>query len=627
MECLASFFGKCTAPPPPPPLLAAREYFDVDTLLESVASGAIRPLRGRWIVEQHRAGKLAKLDRRQDLPDDVFWSTDELRWLALKLGDEFGWLFVALSYRWLSAEHPDPDGFHLNIVASVSALYLNMAGGKSLGGAAAFPSALTAAFQQHGLRADRTDFALFWDFAALHQPPRTETEEALFEEGLQLSGVWFGHTETTCWLQSELPRHLTRGSKAAAAYDASGWCSTEAAISAVVKPAVRCLDLARRTKSAMDVAYGPDGPSNEACRLTHTCMRRRLPPPAPEELERAMRTQKHFAHAADVGKVTELYETFLEKVAEEVDRLAFRNSGWVAAQAVALRDVVMPRFPGVAALDLGENSLGASGAKAVAAALCSSLALTSVDLSWNGIGPAGATCMSEAIQWHPALTAVSLLGNGLDDDAVARLLAVKAAKRSPRLLTLCGLAAGQTEVHLARARLTAQDAKLLAPELSDASARAPVTSLDLHGNLLRYEGAHAIADALRARGCGVTALDIGDNKIGAAAALDLVGACAERERDRPMASIGLAGCSLGVRGAHAVAALVRASAALVSLNVFDNAIGPEGAKALSEALRAHGGSLTHLDAQYNDMGEEGETALREAAKQVQAGGRHFELEV
>ena len=107
MECLASFFGKCTAPPPPPPLLAAREYFDVDTLLESVASGAIRPLRGRWIVEQHRAGKLAKLDRRQDLPDDVFWSTDELRWLALKLGDEFGWLFVALSYRWLSAEHPD----------------------------------------------------------------------------------------------------------------------------------------------------------------------------------------------------------------------------------------------------------------------------------------------------------------------------------------------------------------------------------------------------------------------------------------------------------------------------------------------------------------------------------------
>ena len=38
--------------------------------------------------------------------------------------DGFGELFVALSYRWLSAGCPDPDAFHLGIVAEVARLYL-----------------------------------------------------------------------------------------------------------------------------------------------------------------------------------------------------------------------------------------------------------------------------------------------------------------------------------------------------------------------------------------------------------------------------------------------------------------------------------------------------------------------
>ena len=37
----------------------------------------------------------------------------EITDLARMLGDEFGVLFVALSYRWLSRGDPDPDGFHL----------------------------------------------------------------------------------------------------------------------------------------------------------------------------------------------------------------------------------------------------------------------------------------------------------------------------------------------------------------------------------------------------------------------------------------------------------------------------------------------------------------------------------
>merc|ERR1711965_593856 len=75
----------------------SRDYFDVDALLDSVESGAIAPLRGSWVVKLHEEG--GTLKRRQDLPPEAFWSAADLRKVAQKLGDNFGVLFVALSYR------------------------------------------------------------------------------------------------------------------------------------------------------------------------------------------------------------------------------------------------------------------------------------------------------------------------------------------------------------------------------------------------------------------------------------------------------------------------------------------------------------------------------------------------
>ena len=100
----------------------AREYFDPEALLESIANGSIALTRGRWVVKHFEAG--GKLVRRQDLPPEAFFTVDELRKLVAALGDNWGLLFVAISYRWLTAIHPDPDAFHLNIVAKVAKLYL-----------------------------------------------------------------------------------------------------------------------------------------------------------------------------------------------------------------------------------------------------------------------------------------------------------------------------------------------------------------------------------------------------------------------------------------------------------------------------------------------------------------------
>ena len=161
-----------------------RKFFDPDALLESIANGSIALMRGRWLVAHAEGG--GKLMRRQDLPPEAFFSVDELRKLVAALGDDWGLLFVAISYRWLTAMHPDPDAFHLKIIAKVAKLYLK-AEKKYLGTFSCSP--LVDAFERAGYRRDEADFGLMWDFMSLHQKPvdggeRTTEEAALFKGGV-----------------------------------------------------------------------------------------------------------------------------------------------------------------------------------------------------------------------------------------------------------------------------------------------------------------------------------------------------------------------------------------------------------------------------------------------------------
>ena len=316
-------------------------YFDAEALLASIESGAIAPLRGRWLVELHKQG--GRLRRRQDLPSEAFWTAAELRDAATKLGDDFGVLFVALSYRWLSRSHPDPDGFHLGLVASVAELYLNLAGYDN---GTMYPSQLTQAFQSRGL--GEADFALFWDFASLHQAPRTDPETACFKQGLKLSNVWYGHSRSVVWMQSMLPDGFQ-----GATYDLSGWCFVEAAISAAIKPGFQRLDLALRTNQAMECAYGPEKPGNPDYKLACVCARKRLPPPSPEMVAALLQTEKKFTNSADIGQVAALYAAFFAKVTS-VRSLDFRGLGWEDAEAIALA-AVLPRFGALTSLDVSEN--------------------------------------------------------------------------------------------------------------------------------------------------------------------------------------------------------------------------------------------------------------------------------
>jgi len=503
---------------------APNPYFDVETLLASVESGAIAAVKGTWLVGLHKRG--GRLSRRQDLPPEAFWSAGELRRVALALGDEFGVLFVALSYRWLTKEHPDPDGFHLGIVASVAELYLNPRGWTKYG--LDHYSQLTAAFKKHGL--GLPEFALFWDFASLHQPPRTDAEAKLFPKGLQNSNVWYGHARTVVWMQSELPEGFAARMRAsepplAETYEDSGWCYVEAAISAAIKPGFLRLDLAKRTERAMACAYGPGEPyEDDASMLARVCARRRPPPPSPETVRRLLQTEKRFTNSSDVSKVADLYATFFGKVTN-VGELKFEGLEWGDADVVELCEV-LPRFAALRTLDLSRNKIGPEGASALGEALKVNAVVTTLDLgwnkigdSWNSIGDNGAKAIAEALKVNAVLTKLKLLGNNIGPEgaiAIAEALKVNAV----------------------------------------------LTKLELGYNSIGDDGAKAIAEALKVNAV-MTTLDLG-------------------------------GDNIGVEGAKAIAQALKVNAVLTRLNIQVNNMGDAGKKAVQDAVKDRSGFVLEL---------------------------------
>jgi hypothetical protein len=81
-------------------------------------------ISAKWLMSWSKSGR--KLPRRQELPADAFLSLaamqriskDRLDWNATGVGD--GVLpIVVISYCWLTAKHPDPDGAQLKIIVSL----------------------------------------------------------------------------------------------------------------------------------------------------------------------------------------------------------------------------------------------------------------------------------------------------------------------------------------------------------------------------------------------------------------------------------------------------------------------------------------------------------------------------
>ena len=74
--------------------------------------------------------------------------------------------------------HPDPDRFHLTIVAHLVKLFME---------------------SSCGTKVDFDDVAMFWDFGSLHQHPRDDIQKELFMKGLAASNIWYASTKSVVW--------------------------------------------------------------------------------------------------------------------------------------------------------------------------------------------------------------------------------------------------------------------------------------------------------------------------------------------------------------------------------------------------------------------------------------------
>ena len=228
--------------------------------MPAVQSGALAPFRSSYLKHLVESGEA--LQKRQDLPEAAFW--DVAAFKRLTEPDDCMFSIFALSYRWLTAEHPDPDSFHLSKVVAFLELH----------------KACVA--KESGLNVD--DCAVFWDFGSLFQPERTHDQKEKFREGLRASNVWYGSAFTTVLIQSHLPPGFT-----ATPYTQSGWCFVEATISSVIKDSVTRYDTgALELDGAGNLVMDEDCETvMEALRQPSVCapQARRRPQPAPHREE------------------------------------------------------------------------------------------------------------------------------------------------------------------------------------------------------------------------------------------------------------------------------------------------------------------------------------------------------
>lgn len=155
-----------------------------------LVDGTVMVLSIKWLLNQPEG---FKMKRRQELPPEAFVAP-ALTAGMLEVGD-----IIALSYRWLHQEHPDPAGWHMQRVRSFLSIHTHWK-------------------------------ALLMDYASLPQKgltgERSREEQAMFKAGLKAMGMVYATPRIAVLQDKGLPSDLQGRART---YDESGWCTFEEA--------------------------------------------------------------------------------------------------------------------------------------------------------------------------------------------------------------------------------------------------------------------------------------------------------------------------------------------------------------------------------------------------------------
>lgn len=323
-------------------------------------------VRGDWVIGLGISGGV--LPRRQEVPEGAIVQPSRLT-----SQDKI----VAVSYCWLTEEHPDPQGNQLQIMSRV-----------------------LWQFSQYW---DGANVAIFIDWCSLYQEPRSKSEKAAFHRSLRHIHLWYTHQDISLWMLTKFPdEQSTRR------YWDRGWPTFEHALAGLVTPARMVLDLGKLDEGCEDFLS-----------TIRTCVAKRPAPEDPESFYQTLLT-KSLSKGADRSLLEEKYQEAFQAAVVQATKLYYSTLGWEDGEIVKL-SVTLPNCTHLTALDLSDNRITPDGFTNFCHCLPSCTALARLALDKNLLRNRGLELLSHVLPRCFSLKWLDLRHNQIGKLGVDRL--------------------------------------------------------------------------------------------------------------------------------------------------------------------------------------------------------------
>ena len=258
---------------------------------------------------------------------------------------------IAISYCWISPDHPDPNGYYLEVLAKMAGLFLE---GKfeeekkdklyTVNGQYSPAWYLRDGGFSFGAGDGRPVF-VFLDWTGVPQDKphgsRTEAETAIFKDALKNINLWYAHSATFTWMLTFLPEGAMRTD-----YGSSGWTFFEFCVGALLSHSCKLLRIDAGVRERLLGGYWDqdrldDNHPGDYLQLSADTMdTQRGPPLAPDRFNELV-DAKTFTNGADADAIVKpKYLKTFNAVIVGAEELNYSGLGFDTEKARGVLEVV-----------------------------------------------------------------------------------------------------------------------------------------------------------------------------------------------------------------------------------------------------------------------------------------------